>query len=97
VNGSFAQLAGDNNSITAVNNSWCQRYWEHNRAISICGGNAQSASGATGAVIDHHATSLAWALKLRQDLPPITSDVNGHLGGVKCPGGLELDKQTPIA
>jgi hypothetical protein len=27
----------------------------------------------------------------------ITSDVNGHLGGVKCPGGLELDKQTPIA
>jgi hypothetical protein len=32
-----------------------------------------------------------------QDQPPITSDANGHLGGVKCPGGLELDKQTPIA
>jgi hypothetical protein len=41
VNGSFAQLAGDNNSITAVNNSWCQRYWEqqprylHLRAVQL--------------------------------------------------------------
>lgn len=55
------------------------------------------AKGQTDAVIDHHVTSLAWALKLRQDLPPITSDVNCHLGSVKCPGGLKLDEQTPIA
>jgi hypothetical protein len=51
----------------------------------------------SSAVIDYQHHTARLGAEASSKLPPITSDVNGHLGGVKCAGGLELDEQTPIA